>query len=54
MTNINCAKKCKYQIDGKCSCDSVMLPFLNAETAGDPECPYQAEPHHDIIKKDLL
>ncbi|MBQ2696795.1 MAG: hypothetical protein IJF61_05780 [Clostridia bacterium] len=43
MTNINCSKNCKYQSDGKCSCDSVILPFINGAQTGDSDCPYRTE-----------
>lgn len=42
MTNINCSKSCKFQIDGKCCCDSVILSFSSKAESDDPECPYQA------------
>ncbi len=41
MTNINCAKPCQFQSEGKCCCDSVLLPE-GTETANDPDCPYLA------------
>lgn len=39
MTNINCAKPCKFQADGKCCCDSVLFT-QNTTVSDDPDCPY--------------
>ncbi|MGN1059514.1 MAG: hypothetical protein ACI4QW_03700 [Clostridia bacterium] len=44
MTIINCSKPCKFQTDGKCCCDSVMIPLSEQSEAGDSECPYQTPP----------
>lgn len=39
MTNINCAKHCKFQSDGKCCCDSILQSKAEGIT-GDADCPY--------------
>ncbi|MBQ4517771.1 MAG: hypothetical protein II997_04190 [Clostridia bacterium] len=40
MTNINCLKHCKFQTDGKCCCDNIILVIQDIGSSDDPECPY--------------
>ncbi len=53
LTNINCTKKCTYQKDGKCACDSVVLPYLSDEAITNHECPYLSEPKEKHQKTNL-
>ncbi len=41
MTNINCSKNCKFQLEGKCCCDSVVMTLNSSDAPIDSECPYQ-------------
>lgn len=53
LTNINCTQKCNYQKDGKCACDSVVLPYLSDEDITNNECPYFCEPEERQQKTNL-
>lgn len=41
MTTINCSKSCKFQIDGKCCCDNVLIPLNEPSKFAELTCPYQ-------------
>ena len=44
MTTINCSKPCQYQIDGKCCCDSILIPYNHKQKETNSDCLYQVVP----------
>ena len=51
MTNINCAKNCKFQTEGKCCYDSIFMTINHEKRPLDPDCPYQIPKDEEKISE---
>ena len=41
MTNINCARDCIFQHDGKCCYDNITLNLVSCQQTNGTNCAYQ-------------